>query len=144
MSEERRVLIRKAIRSFSLVLCSELLEILLEERKRRVKKLWVRDWMRRSLGALVTVLRELYIHDPQEYKAAMRITPNQFDELLCLIAPRIQRSDTMMREAVPARVKLEIILSFIGSATNYRMLSIFFRISKACISKIVPEVCYAI
>ena len=90
MSEERRVLIRKAIRSFSLVLCSELLEILLEERRRRVRKLWVRDWMRnRSLGASVTVLRELYIHDPQEYKAVMRVTPNQFDELLCLIAPRI-------------------------------------------------------
>ena len=135
MSEERRVLIRKAIRSFSLVLCSELLEILLEERRRRVRKLWVRDWMRnRSLGASVTILRELYIHDPQEYKAVMRITPNQFDELLCLIAPRIQRSDTMMREAVPGRVKLEITLSFIASATNYRMLSIFFRISKASIS----------
>jgi hypothetical protein len=28
------------------VLCSELLEILLEERRRRVRKLWVRDWMR--------------------------------------------------------------------------------------------------
>jgi hypothetical protein len=126
------------------VLCSEFLEILLEER-RRVRKLWVRDWMRnRSLGASVTILRELYIHDPQEYKAAMRITPNQFDELLCPIAPRIQRSDIMMREAVPARVKLEITLSFIVSATNYRMLSIFFRISKTRISKIVPEVCDAV
>jgi hypothetical protein len=50
----------------------------------------------------------------------------------------------MMREAVPARVKLEITLYFIASATNYRMLSIFFRISKASISKIVPEVCDAI
>jgi hypothetical protein len=122
-----------------------LLEILLEERRRKRRKLWVRDWMRnRSLGASATILRELYIHDPQEYKAVMRITPNQFDELLCLIAPKIQRSDTMMREAVPARVKLEITLSFIASATNYRMLSIFFRISKASISKIVPEVCDAI
>ncbi|XP_041983244.1 protein ANTAGONIST OF LIKE HETEROCHROMATIN PROTEIN 1-like [Aricia agestis] len=49
-----------------------------------------------------------------------------------------------MRDAIPARVKLEITLVYLSSGISYRLLSVFFRVSKASIIKIIPEVCAAI
>ncbi|KAI4454096.1 madf domain transcription factor [Holotrichia oblita] len=76
------------------------------------------------------IMRELRSNDPREYRAVMRITPQQFDFLLSLIAPKIQRTDTFMREAIPARVKLEVALAYLASGTTFR--------------KIIVEVCDAI
>nr|CAI5827053.1 unnamed protein product [Callosobruchus analis] len=49
-----------------------------------------------------------------------------------------------MRDAIPARVKLEITLVYLSSGISYRLLSIFFRVSKASITKLIKEVCDAI
>ncbi|KAH9635607.1 hypothetical protein HF086_012276 [Spodoptera exigua] len=88
-----------------------------------------------------TIFKELYDEDPREYKAVMRVTPEQVETLLNLIAPKIQRDDTLMRDAI---VKLEINLVYLSSGVSYRLLSVFFRVSKASIIKIIPEVCAAI
>ncbi|CAH1972771.1 unnamed protein product [Acanthoscelides obtectus] len=54
---------------------------------------------------------------------------------------KIERQDTFMRDAIPARVKLEVTLCFLSSGISYRLLAIFFRISKSSILKFIPEVC---
>ncbi|CAH1989520.1 unnamed protein product [Acanthoscelides obtectus] len=54
---------------------------------------------------------------------------------------KIERQDTFMRDAIPARVKLEVAICFLSSGISYRLLAIFFRISKSSISKCIPEVC---
>ncbi|CAH1989372.1 unnamed protein product [Acanthoscelides obtectus] len=54
---------------------------------------------------------------------------------------KIERQDTFMRDAIPARVKLEVTLCFLSSRITYRLLAIFFRISISSISKFIPEVC---
>ncbi|KOB52176.1 Uncharacterized protein OBRU01_26387, partial [Operophtera brumata] len=115
------------------------------EKKERKKRIWIREWMaRRSLGATRMILNELYHEDPREYKAVMRVTPEQVERLLNLIKTKIERQDTLMRDAIAARVKLEATLCFLSSGMSFRLLSVFFRISKASISKFIPEVCDAI
>lgn len=42
----------------------------------------------------------------------IRLTPEQFEELLLMISPIITRNDTFMRPTLPARLKLEIALAF--------------------------------
>ena len=64
-----------------------------------------------------------------------------FDALHDLIANAIQRSDTLMRDAIPSRIKLEVTLSFLAKGNSYRNLQHLFRVSKAAISKFIPEVC---
>ncbi|CAH1963574.1 unnamed protein product [Acanthoscelides obtectus] len=54
---------------------------------------------------------------------------------------KIERQETFMRDAIPARVKLEVVMCFLSSGISYRLLAIFFRISKSSISKFIPEVC---
>lgn len=36
---------KKAVRSISILLCDELLEICEEESKKKKRKVWIRDWM---------------------------------------------------------------------------------------------------
>lgn len=137
--------IKKVLRSLWSVLCEELVEICADELKRKPRSSWVREWMKnKRLGASCTIFRELYRNDPQEYKAVMRLTPGQFQELLVMISPFITCKDTLMREALPARLKLEITLAFLATGTNFRILSVMFRVSKSSISNIIPNVCEAI
>jgi hypothetical protein len=50
----------------------------------------------------------------------------QFDTLLRNIAPLIQREDTMMGDAIPARDKLQIALSFLATGNSLRTLQHLF------------------
>ena len=86
----------------------------LEEEIAREKKVWVRKWLARrsTRGGSALRLKELYAEDPAEYLACLRMSPECFDTLHDLIANDIQRSDTLMRDAMPSRIKLEVILSF--------------------------------
>jgi len=84
-----------------------------------------RDWMdNKEHGASETIITELRDNDLLEFKSVIRLIPKQFDELLLVISPIISRSDTVMRPALPSRLKLEITLAFLASGTNSRMLSI--------------------
>ena len=61
-----------------------------------------------------------------------------------MVAPKIERQNTQMRDAIPPRVMLEVTLYFMATGNSYRTLQYFFRVSKAYISNFIPEVCDAI
>jgi hypothetical protein len=69
------------------------------------------------------------------------VSPECFNTLHDLIANAIQRSDTLMKDAIPSRIKLEVTLPFLATGNSYRNLQHLFRVSKAAISKFIPEVC---
>ena len=58
--------------------------------------------------------------------------------------PRIERQDTLLREAIPPGARLEATLVYLASGTSYRRLQYTTRISPASLSSIVPETCQAI
>jgi hypothetical protein len=70
----------------------------------------------------------------------LRMSPECFETLHYLIANAIQRSDTLMRNAIPSRIKLEVTSSFSATGNSYRNLQHLFRVSKAEMSKFIPEV----
>jgi hypothetical protein len=77
------------------------------------KRCWVRKLLRRreTYGACSTLLRELAEEDLEEYRNWIRMTKEQSETLLAQIAPQIKRNDTVMRLALPVRIKLEITLN---------------------------------
>lgn len=129
----------------ALLLCLNEVEEIIEEQINK-NKVWVRAWLTRrpQLGCSTLILNELKNEDPQEFKALMRMTSENFDVLLALITPRIQKTNTMMRDAIPAKVKLEICMAYLVTGVSYRWLQHHFRVSKSAISKLIPEVCIAI
>ena len=71
------------------------------------------------------------------------MTPEKFDALLDMVAPKIGRQNTQMRDAI-SRVMLEVTLYFMATGNSYHNLQYFFRVSKASISNFIPEICDAI
>lgn len=111
----------------------------MKNRKRKNKSL-----DKKKCGASKTIIKELHENDPQKFKSVIRLTPEQFEALLIMIDPIITRDDTFTRTALPARLKLEMTLTFLASVLNSMMLSIIFRVSKLSISNMIPDVCDAI
>lgn len=68
----------------------------------------------------------------------------KFHHMLSLIGPGIERQDTVMRSAIPAKAKLIISLRFLATGESFTSLAFQARISKQAISKFVPEICDAI
>jgi len=55
---------KKAVRSFSIVLCDDLLEICNKESKKKKRKVWIRNWMdNKKCGSSETIIKELHDND---------------------------------------------------------------------------------
>jgi hypothetical protein len=121
-----------------LVLCEELREIVREKRRKRGRK--CRNWIacRESCGASNSLFCELSSEDPQEYRKHTRMSVEKFDELLQLVEIYIFETDTVMKAAIPARLKLEVTLRFLASGDYFSSLALLFRISPCTISRFLP------
>ncbi|KAJ8946639.1 hypothetical protein NQ314_008811 [Rhamnusium bicolor] len=97
-----------------------------------------------SLGASSTLLEELKNEDSSSYRNHLRMEVHQFEELLSTISNAIQRQDTHMRNAIPAKTKLELTLRFLATGDSFGSLEYFYRIARSTICQFIPEVCKAI
>jgi hypothetical protein len=61
-----------------------------------------------------------------------------------MVAPKIERQNTQMRDAISPRVMVEVTLHFMATRNSHRTLQYFFRVSKPSISNLIPEVRNAI
>jgi hypothetical protein len=69
----------------------------------------------------------------------MRISVEKFDELLRLVESYISKTDSAIKAAVPARLKLEFALRFLASGDSCSSLALLFRIPQCTFSKFLPE-----
>ena len=146
MNSRKIELFKKRTVRTMIMLLKEELSNMLDDKLKKKKRLWVRKWIsERSIsGGSALLLKQIKLEDPSEYRLALRLTADNFDELLSLIESSIQRQDTIMREALPAKIKLEITLTYLATGMSYRSISHFYRVSKSSISQLIPQVCRAI
>ena len=57
-----------------------------------------------------TLVREIQMEDESEFRSMFRMNAENFQFLLDLVGPAIAKQDTLMRESVSARERLEITL----------------------------------
>lgn len=128
---------------------AEQLAIEEEERQRKVERRkqrpWVRNWIARrsSLGGQV-LIRELAEEDPMSFTNIMRMNSDRFEELLDMVKGTIQKKDTILRQALPARLKLQITLRYLATGDSLKSLAFLFRVPPQSISSFLPEVLRAI
>ena len=69
------------------------------------------------------------------------MTPNNFNELLKLIETDIEKQNTHLRDAIPAKIKLAATLRFLATRSNYTDLQHLFRVHKSRLTQFIPKVC---
>ena len=99
--------------------------IIINRRRRRREalrgRLWARDWlMMRSSdrGMESFVINELIGHDAGGFHSFLRMTPEQFMELLRCVEPLIQRSDTVLRVSITAHEMVVLTLRYLASGKS--------------------------
>uniref|UniRef100_T1GME9 Uncharacterized protein n=1 Tax=Megaselia scalaris TaxID=36166 RepID=T1GME9_MEGSC len=112
--------------------CKDLAVLLKEEEEankiNRAPKLWCREWMQhKEKGHSEKILKELRSEDPKGFTKLLRISPDCFDFILKEIGPCIQKADTNMREALPAKTKLEITLHYLATGEDLTQMEYDFR-----------------
>lgn len=122
------------------------IKIELERRKKTTMRLWVKKWIsnRDYLGASSTLLKELAVDDQLAYRNIMRLSTEDFENILCLTRSMIQKQDTNMRMALPAKLKLEITLRYLATGDSFKSLQYLFRVPACTISQFLPVVLDAI
>jgi hypothetical protein len=141
----QRLALKKCLTGDYFVLLDEVSDMIEEEQSRK-KRLWVHDWIGRrdSRGASTLLLKKLAAEDVNKYKMCLQMTPEKFDTILGMVAHKIERQNTQMRDAISPRLMLEVTLHFMATGNSYHTLQYFFRILKLSISNFIPEVCNAI
>jgi hypothetical protein len=126
-----------------IILCDTLNK---KKRKRRVKR---RYWMTRIFQSRnkysgSDLLRDLAIEDTGQFKNFCRLSSSDFELILNLIGPKIQKQNTNYRLAIPIKERLAVTLRYLASGDSFTSLMYTFKISKQSISKIIIEVCEAL
>ncbi len=119
----------------------KLLEKKQQRRQNWKRRLWQRDWIsrRNKLGASSRLIQELAEEDPHSYRNIMRMNEDDFNGLLSILDPRLQRQDTQLRAAIPFKLKLEVTLRFLATGDSFASLSYLFRLPVSSISTFLPE-----
>lgn len=138
-----KVAVRDVVNTLANILHEELRVI---SKKRKKRRFWVRQWIlrRNQLGASDTLLKELASEDKEGYRNHLRMSEEKFDELLSKVEFRIKKNDTIMRQAISPKMKLQITLRYLATGDSFSTLAALYRVPKNTISNFLKEVCIAI
>lgn len=90
------------------------------------------------------MLKELETEEPRIYSEFVRLDFRQFQQLLAMVTPHIQKQDTVMRQSISPGERLMLTLRFLATGDPFESLQYLFRIPTTTISRIIPEVLDAI
>ncbi|XP_023312161.1 uncharacterized protein LOC111692397 [Anoplophora glabripennis] len=139
--------VRECVQSIAVLLKEELKRIANNMNKgRKKRRFWVRQWIlrRNRLGASETLLKELALEDKEGYRNQLRMSEEKLEELLSKVQDVIKKQDTVMRQAISPRLKLQVTLRYLATGDSFATLASVYRVPKNTISNFLGEVCTAI
>jgi hypothetical protein len=86
------------------------------------------DSTARTIGSVDTAISGTAAEDSDSYSNNLRMSEAQLDFLLQNVSPLIQKADTFLRPALPAKIKLQITLNYLTRGTCFRILSALYRV----------------
>ncbi|XP_070389344.1 uncharacterized protein [Dermacentor albipictus] len=111
----------------------------------RKRSCWQKDYIaNKSLGMQNHLYREVLVSDIEEYWRLLRVTRQQFLQLLSRVGPRIGRQDTVMRRAIPAGTRLQVTLRYLASGESHHPLSRQFRLGHSSVNDTIHQTCTVI
>ncbi|KAJ8869539.1 hypothetical protein PR048_028530 [Dryococelus australis] len=88
----------------------------MEIKRRRRRRWWTRGRIAAGrAGAATFIGRELRNKYPDDFRNMLRLSEIQIDDLLKRVLPHITKTDTNMRQAVTAKLKVEVTLRYLAT-----------------------------
>ena len=85
------------------------------------RRIWMKEWLknRNAQGAYHQLMKELSTIDVSGYRNFVRIDSSTFELLHNMVAPIIQRQNTVMRESISPGERIAISLRFLATGKFY-------------------------
>ncbi|XP_063602319.1 uncharacterized protein LOC134778434 [Penaeus indicus] len=113
--------------------------------KKSRKRLWMKPWLQKKDRSVYhKLIEETRVADGSVFYDFHRMNRQNFDVLLNLVAPLIQKETTQLRDTISAPERLSLTLRYLATGETRRSLGFQYRISHSLITYIIPEVCSAI
>ena len=80
------------------------------------------------------------LEDQEGYKNYLRMTEENFLELLTIVKDDIEKQNMPMIDAITANVKLAATIPFLSTGASYTDLQYAARIHQSIFSKFIPDV----
>ncbi len=103
----------KAKKATQLALLTEAFEALEEEQDHDEKRReWAKDWLQKREDPNIWSLlyTEVEESDHQKFRNVFRMVPELFNEILAKVRPVIEKQDTQLRQAIPAKLRLMVAI----------------------------------
>lgn len=127
-----------------LAVCAAAVLIIKKKKKVRPRKIWSKKWLLlREKFTHINLLNELKL-EPEDWFNYLRMDEATYSELLKIVIPYIERSDTRMRKAITAHERLTATLRFLATGRSYEDLKFTCAISAPALTEIIPDTCKAI
>ncbi|CAH2088823.1 unnamed protein product [Euphydryas editha] len=119
--------------------------LIVAKRQKRKRRIWTKGWlMKRSIYNNKRLLKDLELTELKDFKNYMRMDPIKFRQLIQLVKPLIEKTNTVMREAISPFQRLAITLRYLATGNTFEDLKFSTAISPQSLGKIVIETCEAI
>jgi hypothetical protein len=119
-----------------------------KKQKRKLKKnrrFWVSEIFKNRVRYSGTDLfNDLKMNSAVHFSNFCRMNINDFEMLLQLIGPKIAKSDSHFRKAIPEKERLLVTLRYLATDDSFHSLAYLFKFSKQVICNIIPQVCEAL
>ncbi|KAH8025775.1 hypothetical protein HPB51_011453 [Rhipicephalus microplus] len=103
---------------------------------RRERSCWQKDWVgRKELGVQNLLYKELLKTDHEEYRRLLRVSREQFLQLLSRVETRIRKKDTVMRQSISAETRLQVTLRYLASVINASPERVTAIVNAACVRR---------
>ena len=92
-------------------------------KKEKKKRRWMKEWLKkRNDYAHENLLNDLRQSEPSDFQNFLRLDATSFDELLKMITPRTEKSNTTTRDAIPPSQRLSITLRYLATGNTFEDL----------------------
>ena len=103
---------------------------------------WAKQWfIDREKFTHEKLLNELIVIEPNDFRNFVRMNGELVDELLALVAPEIEKRNTIMRDAIAVSQRLSITLRYLATGNSFEDLKFLTAVSPQSIGHIVMETC---
>ena len=124
--------------------------LLLRRRRRRLQRRRKRFWIRRiykdrgQKGEYASLIRDLMLHDHAYFFNYFRMSPSCFEDLLSMVAPKIKKNATKMREPIPPAERLCVTLRYLVTGDAQVTIAANYRMSPSVVGRIIGDTSHAI
>ena len=111
------------------------------------KRLWVHpsNLERSSKDWFTTFVPDLHLGNAADrHHHHLRMSRECFDNILMLVASKLTKKDTNMREAIKPELKLAVTIQYLAEGSSHRAIAAHYRLGRSTVSQIILDTCKAL